>query len=67
MRAYLPPRCPVCKTRDVRPVRSVANAFKLTGSFILVWLFADPLRLRWRCSRDGTEFLASGTYDETEE
>ena len=29
----------------------------------IVWIFADPLRLRWRCPHDATEFLASGTYD----
>ncbi|MCA9282182.1 MAG: hypothetical protein H6812_00730 [Phycisphaeraceae bacterium] len=63
MRPYLPPKCPNCQRRDVQPVRSVANALKLAVSFALVWIFADPLRLRWRCPHDATEFLASGTYD----
>lgn len=55
------PACPTCGEHDTKPVRSVGNTLRILFAVTLGVLLGEMISIRWRCGRDGTEFLAFGS------
>lgn len=63
MPLYTPPPCPRCNSRDVRLVKSPVNLVRVALAVVCAMLTsADPVRLKWKCIKDGRVFRASGTH-----